>query len=187
MSTFATPAPELARTGHLTKQNFADFKNRLWESCEGSGVAAHCTANALFLVQRRVTTWGLTEGYAQHWGVVASGKAYDSIAQFYESCDEERRRLLDSSARNLHGKAFIDLDHESAADLLERREVEVVGYRYSWSFVSAHFTPEAAQLFIDKNKFGFDEPLRVYVFSQAYCEEFNAVKNALMDGRISFN
>lgn len=187
MSVFAAPAPELTRTGHLTKQTFADFKNRLWDACEGNGVSAHCTANALFVVQRRVTTWGLMDGYAQHWGVVASGKPYDSLAQFYESECEERRRLMDESAQNLYGLPFVELAHDQAADLLERREVDVVGYRYSWAFVSAHFTPEAAARYVDKNQMGFDEPLRVYVASQAYCDEFNAVKNALMDGRISFN
>ena len=157
------PAPELARTGHLTKQNFADFKSRLWESCEGSGVSQHSTANALFLVQRRVTTWGLTEDYAQHWGVVENGRAFDSLASFYESNCEEKRASLDGAARHIYGKQFTALAHDNAADLLERREVEVVGYRYSWAFVSAHFTPEAAQLYIAKNAFNFDEPMRMYV------------------------
>jgi hypothetical protein len=63
---------------------------------------------------------------------------------------------------------------------------EKVYYADRWEFVSAHFTKEAAEAFINRKKHDYDK-LRVYVDCQLYCWEFNAIINGLLDGKIVFN
>ena len=50
----------------------------------------------------------------------------------------------------------------------------------------AHFTQEAADAFIARKKHDFPDGLRVYVDAQTYCWEFNAIKEAILSGRIVF-
>src|SRR3990167_8129439 len=51
--------PTLARGSALDQATFDDFVTRLRHHCRGRGVSDHCTADAIFLVERRELIYGL--------------------------------------------------------------------------------------------------------------------------------
>ena len=50
--------------------------------------------------------------------------------------------------------------------------------------MNSHFTREAAEAFIKRKSHDYRDGLRIYVDANIYCWEFNAIKEALMDGRL---
>ena len=60
----------------------------------------------------------------------------------------------------------------------------VTGRAAQWVYVSAHFTQDAADAFISRKAHDYRNGMRVYVESQVHSWEFNAVKQAIMDGRL---
>ena len=79
----------------------------------------------------------------------------------------------------------MSLEECNQFDILDNLEYHrVVGRSESWEYVCAHFTKDAADAFIKRKSHDYRDGLRVYVDSQYYSWEFNAIKNAIMDGRL---
>jgi hypothetical protein len=62
---------------------------------------------------------------------------------------------------------------------------EKIGYHESWEYECAHLTREAAEAFI-KRKAHDHRKLRIYVDSQYWCWEFNAIIEGMISGEIGF-
>ena len=62
----------------------------------------------------------------------------------------------------------------------------ITGWDERWEHVGTHFTKEAAEAFIARKKHDYSDGLRVYVEAQPYAWEFEAIKNAIMDGKLVF-
>jgi len=147
----------------LTKETFDDFVNRLRYHNKGEGVNDHCTANPVFIVQKRERVYGFDSDYVSDY-------VWINADNDHAEADERTARRLD---------ALYD-------DGRCTKEWKRVYYVDRWDYVCAHFTKEAATAFITRKGHDY-EGLRVWVDSQYWCWEFNAIINGLLDGKITFN
>lgn len=176
----------LATGADLDKETFDDFVSRLRHDCEGEGVKDHCTACAIFTVQSRRLIAGIDLDYASERAAFIEDRKYFSPDEFYDDCDELQAQL-DAYALDSYGSAekFSDLGESEKWDAIsECEEVTVTGIDWRWEHVNSHFTKDAAEAFIRRKKHDYRDGLRVYVDAQVYCWEFEAIKSALMSGRL---
>lgn len=173
----------------LTQDLFDDFLDRLKYHCRGEGVNYHHTAEALFIVEKKVRIVGLDTNYTEDRCIVDSEdcQTYYTMEDFIEALDDDYLEYYGLTEDKI-GESFIDMDSYYQWETLEDCEkLTVTGYAENWEYVSAHFTKEAAERFILRKKHDYPAGLRVFVDAQIYCWEFNTIKNALMDGRICYN
>lgn len=175
----------LAVGGTLTPESFADFVERLKHNCRGEGVSFHYTANALFTVQAKKLIYGFSSEHADKFVIVQEESEWFSPEDFFRDAVNELQETLNRSAQDIDDKDFLDLDLcEQFEVLREQEDITVTGYQETWEYVNAHLTKEAAEAFIERKKHDYRKGLRVYVEAQIHCWEFEAIKNALMDGKL---
>ena len=79
------------------------------------------------------------------------------------------------------------MDESDQWDLLaDLPDHTVTGWDDRWEYVCSHLTQDAADAFIARKKHDYREGLRVCVEAQTYCWEFNAIKQAILDGQLVF-
>lgn len=183
MSSLAVGAP-------LTQATFADFVERLRHDCVGDGVRDHWTADAFFVVQHKVRDPGLDKEYSDKRFILdtTNGTEYDAPLDYWNECDDEDRAELDMVARSTAFKNFIDLHEHDQWGCFEQKNIEhlsVVYYEEKWETINFHFTKAAAEAFIKRKGHDYGE-MRVYVDAHTYGWEYNAIKQALLDGRLQF-
>lgn len=178
--------PTLATGAALTPETFADFVLRLRHHCQGEGVADHCTADALFIVQARREVTGIDRDYTDQLLVCCEDYTWHSPKAYWDDCDEEAQAELNAKAQEEGGVDFLQLDVSDQWDILsDLDDHTVTGWHERWVYVNAHFTREAADAFIKRKAHDYPEGgLRVYVDAQLYCWEFNAIKEALLSGQL---
>jgi len=147
----------------LTQETFDDFITRLKHHNQGQGVKDHCTANPIFIVQKRQRVYGFDPAYG-------TDSVWINAENDHEVADERTAKRLNA----------IDDDGRSTGNW------EKVYYVDRWDYVCAHFTREAAAAFIKRKSHDYDK-LRIWVDAQIYCWEFNAIISGLLDGKITFN
>lgn len=149
----------------FSKTEFDDFVQRLHFHRRGDGVNDHWTRDAIFIVQKRDRIFGIDPDYGGDDNYIWVNRDKD----IDEADDRTALRLdiLDNAGRDIPGGW------------------ERLYWVERWSYVSAHFTREAAEAYIARKKHDH-EALRVYVECQIYCNEFNAVVDAILDGKIAF-
>lgn len=178
--------PTIARGSALDQATFGDFVTRLRHHCRGQGVSDHCTADAVFLVERRELIYGLDTDFTDKKVAVCDETEWFSPKEYWEDCDEEQRAGLNRKSQEHCSKQFMKAhEHDQWEVLGELEDHSVYGWDERWTFVNMHFTQEAAEAFIKRKKHDYPKGLRVYVDAQSYCWEFNAIKEALMDGRLA--
>lgn len=183
MSSLAVGAP-------LTQATFADFVERLRHDCVGDGVRDHWTADAFFVVQHKVRVPGLDKEYSDKRFIHDGGSLceYETPLEYWNECDEENRVSLDLIAMEQGDCCFLDLDEDDQWGVFEDGEVEdhsVIYYEEKWETVNIHFTKSAAEAFIKRKGHDYGE-LRVYADAHTYGWEYNAIKQALLDGSLMF-
>lgn len=183
MSSLAVGAP-------LTQATFTDFIERLHHDCVGEGVRDHCTADAFFVVQHKVRVVGLDKEYSDkrfiHDG--ANVCEYDTPLDYWNEIDDEEREALDLIAMWQGDCTFLELSEDDRWGVFEDGEVEdlsVIYYEEEWKTINFHFTKAAAEAFIKRKGHDYGE-LRVYADAHTYGWEYNAIKQALLDGRLQF-
>lgn len=177
----------LATGAALTADTFADFLQRLHHHCRGEGVNDHCTADALFIVQARREVTGIDRDYTDQLLVYCDDYTWHSPKSYWDDCDEEAQAELNAKAQEESGVDFLELGEHDQWDILnDLDDHTVTGWDEQWEYVNAHFTREAAEAFIKRKAHDYRKGLRVYVESQSYCWEFNAIKEALINGKIVF-
>lgn len=180
--TLATGAP-------LTAETFADFAERLRYHCQGDGVRAHGTAEAIFNVEKRVIDYGYDEDYSDNLVIVQEGSRWSCPAEFYAELDEDAKSRVNQVAQKWHDEPFDTLSTEDKFDTIKQAELDcvyVTRWHGRWEVVNSHLTPEAAAAWIKRKGHDYLDGLRVSVDAQLYCWEWNAIKQAIMDGTLVF-
>lgn len=182
METLATGAP-------LTAETFADFAQRLKYHCQGEGVRGHGTADAIFTVEKRVIDYGYDEAYSDNIVIVQEGSCWEDPLKYYQGLDCEVKRDLNKLAQYYDGKQFAKLTKEDQFAVVADANLDcvyVTRWQERWETVNSHFTHEAAEAFIKRKGHDYPDGLRVCVDAQLYCWEWNAIKQAIMDGTLVF-
>jgi hypothetical protein len=160
----------------LTKDNYDDFVKRLKHHVNGEGVNDHCTSNAIFIVQSYQTIGGINLDYdPPHFWVDSDHEV--------ELTDDE---LLDELREWAEaGDKHDEFNPKSDTEVTLGNEIlfQKIGYHESWEYVNAHLTREAAEAFIKRKAHDYRK-LRIYVDSQYWCWEFNAIVQGLISGEI---
>ena len=175
----------IAEGAKLTPETFADFVERLKYHCRGEGVIKHCTADAIFIVQKKRLINGIDPDYTDKLVICRDDWRWFSIQEYWDDLDYEDRVELNKKSQEWCDKQFMKADSSDQWYLVgEQDDHTVTGYEWEWEYVSSHFTREAAQAFIQRKKHDYTDGMRVYVDANIYCWEFNTIKEALMDGRL---
>lgn len=175
--------PSLARGAELTADTWADFVARLHYDCVGEGVRDHHTADAVFLVQQRVKVWTPEDLEGEAFEIFRDGESYSPDA-WYEWLDGDDQQRLDAEcAGNFLGASM----HDQMNALEEiSPSLEVHEFTWDWETLNQHFTKDAAYAFIARKKHDYRDGLRVHVDASTYSWELNAIKAAILAGRIGF-
>ena len=175
----------LATGADLTPAMFEDFRQRLVHHSRGEGVRDHCTADAIFIVEARRLACGIDTDYTDNRVVFRDDSEWFSPQEYWNDLDEEERAELDEAAQEHGCLDFLELHEEAQWEVLgELEDHTVTGWDERWEYVNAHFTREAAEAFIKRKAHDYPKGLRIYVDAQLYCWEWNAIKAAIMDGRL---
>ena len=179
-------SPSLA-TGHsMTADTWSDFVTRLRHHCNGQGVKWHHTACALFTVQQKRIDYGYEADYAEGLVVCLEDSSWFSPEQYWADLDEEEQEELNRVVQARNECDFLELDTDDQWEILgELDDHTVTGWNKRWEIVNSHFTKEAAEAFIRRKQHDYPE-LRVYVESQYYAWEFEAIKAAILDGTLVY-
>lgn len=169
----------------LTAELFEDFITRLKHDCEGAGVAEHCTAEVIFLVEKKERLYGIDTEYAQQLAVYREDSYYHSVIEFIADYGKEFLPKLDELCLKSYGKVFKEVDEfEQLLEIGELDGFTVFGYHEHWSLVNSHFTQSSADAFVSKHGHKYGGDLRVSQESQHRSFEFNAIKNAILSGNL---
>lgn len=179
-------APSLATGSGLTPETWADFVSRLKYHCAGEGVNDHCTSDALFIVQNKRLVSGIDRDFTDNTMIYVDDNKWFSPLDYWADLDEDERADLNKKSRDETSSYFTDLStFEQWLVLEDLEDHTVTGYAWEWEYVNSHFTKEAAEAFIKRKSHDYRE-LRVFVESQYWAWEFNAIKNAIMNGQLVF-
>lgn len=187
MSEQAQIKQSLARGAELSAETWGDFVDRLRHDCVGAGVREHCTADAIFIVEARRLIYGIDLDYSDKLVVLCTADEAEwfSPKEYWDDCDEEQQEKLNEAAQESGECDFLDLGEDDQWELLgELEEHTVTGWDERWEYVNSHFTRDAADAFIQRKKHDYRKGLRVYVDAQSYCWEYNAIKEAILQGRL---
>ncbi|MDO9099682.1 MAG: hypothetical protein Q7V53_02910 [Caldisericota bacterium] len=186
-----TNPPTLARGASLTAATWEDFRNRLEHDCIGPGVDRHHTADPVFCVQSKAYVYGLEDLYGgTQVACSADGESvHENPLDFYNhALGEEEQALLDQTALDAHGERFADIHLREQWRLLgDLKNVNVTNRAEHWRHVCSHFTREAAEAFIARKGHDYRDGLRIYVEAQPYSWEINAIREAIISGRLVLN
>jgi hypothetical protein len=185
----AEPLPSLATGAKLDPSTWADFAQRLRYDCVGAGVRDHCTANAIFIVQAKRIIYGIDTDYSDNRVIIVSCDEAEwfTVQEYWDDADGDMRDRLNALAQVKAEKDFLALDRDEQLEILaELEDHQVVGWDETWEYVNAHFTKDAAEAFIQRKKHDYRKGMRVYVDCQYYTWEFNAIKEAILNGTLTY-
>lgn len=182
--------PSLATGAALDSATWTDFVERLRYDCKGERVRDHCTAAAIFIVEARRIVSGLDMDYTDkrlvYWD---SGEsvAY-SVKKYWDGLSSYEKSQLNKKMQAWSECQFMKADESDQWYVLsELPEHTVTGWDDRWEYVNAHFTHAAAEAFIKRKKHDCRDGMRVYVESQYYAWEFEAIKAAILDGTLTYS
>jgi hypothetical protein len=185
----AEPLPSLATGAKLDPSTWADFVQRLRYDCVDAGVRDHCTANAIFIVQAKRIIYGIDTDYSDNRVIIVSCDEAEwfTVQEYWDDADGDMRDRLNALAQDKTEKDFLALDRDEQLEILaELEDHQVVGWDETWEYVNAHFTKDAAEAFIRRKKHDYRKGMRVYVDCQSYAWEFNAIKEAILNGTLTY-
>lgn len=184
------PLTSLAKGAPLTTESWNDFATRLRHDCVGEGVREHCTADALFIVEAKVYDYGIDVDYGGQLQICDydSGDEFATPNAYYVEASKAAQRKLDDTAKEAGYEKFLDAFDHVQLELIEDSgvDVNIVGRKERWEYVNSHFTRDAAEAFIARKKHDYRDGLRVYVEAQTHCWEFNAIKEAILAGKLIY-
>lgn len=182
----AEPLPTLATGAALDASTWTDFVERLRYHCNGAGVKWHHTAAAIFTVQTKRIDYGYEIDYAEGRVVCLEDRSWFSPKEYWDDLDDEERAEIDQALMADRECSFMDMDEIDQWEYLaECDDHTVTGWNKRWEIVNSHFTRDAAEAFIQRKKHDYGE-MRVYVESQFYAWEFEAVKEAILEGTLTY-
>lgn len=173
----------------LNGESFDDFVMRLKHHCKGEGVQDHCTADALFVVQARRRVIGIDREFTDNLVAFSSDGdvEYFSPEEYFSCLSHAEKMALNKHSVEREGRKFKSLMPFEQWEIMDGyNDLQVSGFHEYWEYVNSHFTKEGAEAFIKRKKHDYRGGLRIYVESQFYCWEFNAIKEAIMNGQLIF-
>ena len=172
----------LATGAALTADTWRDFVERLRHDCVGDGVELHHTADAVFIVEKRV--WQAVPEELSDILRVHTDGFDETILNFFLGLEPDQRAALSSAANG----RFVALSSDEQAELVEKFHPNSTPYyaEERWEFVCQHFTRDAAAAFIKRKSHDYRDGLRVYVDASTYSWELNTIKAAILAGHIGF-
>ena len=172
--------PSLALGADMTPETWADFVARLRHDCVGEGVRNHYTADAVFLVQKRV--WQTVPEETSDILRVHTDGYDEPLDEFIADLDPEELQALDKEVDGSFSSAYAYEQKEALAKLYPD---STLYHAYEeWETVNQHFTKDAAEAFIKRKAHDYRNGLRVYVGASTYSWELNTIKAAMLDGRL---
>jgi hypothetical protein len=182
----AEPLPSLANGANLDATTWADFVERLRHDCNGAGVKWHHTAAALFTVQTKRIDYGFEPDYAEGLVVCLEDQSWFTPVEYWEDLDEDEQAEINRATQESNECDFLELDEDDQWEFLaELDDHTVTGWTKRWEIVNSHFTRDAAEAFIRRKQHDYGE-MRVYVESQYYAWEFEAIKAAILAGTLTY-
>lgn len=182
----AEPLPSLATGADLNPATWADFVERLRHDCNGAGVKWHHTAAALFTVQTKRIDYGFAPDYAEGLVVCLEDQSWFTPVEYWEDLDEDEQAEINRATQESNECDFLELDEDDQWEFLaELDDHTVTGWNKRWEIVNSHFTKDAAEAFIRRKKHDYGE-MKVYVESQYYAWEFEAIKAAILNGTLTY-
>lgn len=176
----------IAKGDKLTKETFDNFVSRLRHDCVGDGVKKHYTADAIFIIQSKQILYGIDKEYSDQLAIIVDEEVFHSIKEYWKSLHSSTKRKLNRLAQQQYESTFLRLYSADQYSIIKRLpEHTVTGWDERWEYVCAHLTYNAAEAFIRRKKHDHRE-LRIYVESQSYCWEYNAIIDGLINGKIAF-
>jgi len=180
-----TAAKSLASGAPLTTDTWNDFVARLRNDCVGKGVEDHYTANAVFWVREKTKIYGVSRDYTDNFVITVDDREWFDVGEFWASLSEDQQQRLQSLAQEEYGQGYESIEESDKLLLIEKlRYTTVYGYVAEWKTVNFHFTQAAADAYIASNQRNHEGALLVFVESQDRCHEFNAIKEAILSGRL---
>ena len=171
----------LAKGAALNPDTWADFVARLRHDCVGEGVREHHTADAVFVVQKAVEHV-IPDGYGGDPMIFDGCESSETPAEFFASCCDENKVKLNAACDGDFLAADGWQKEEALKELLP--DYSLIYIEKRWEHLNQHFTKEAAEAFISRKKHDYRLGLRIYVDCSCYSWELNAIKAAILDGRI---
>jgi len=172
----------LANGAPISKETWDDFVKRLHHDIKGEGVRDHYTADAVFLVQKRV--WlTVPEGCGDCLRVVTDGHD-EALDSFIKDLEPEVLASLNEAVDGVFAEACSYEMAEALAKVLP--DSTLYHSVVDWETVNQHFTKDAAEAFIKRKGHDYREGLRVYVDCSCYSWELNTLKEAILSGQIGF-
>lgn len=175
--------------GYLDEASWADFVSRLRYDCNGDRVNDHCTAEAIFIVQARRRIVGIDLDFTVKLCLCDDeGTVYESKEDYWQNIDEEHQQKLNREAQEFDQRDFLELEDRTAFDIAcgVDENLTFTGWDETWEYVCSHFTHAAAERFIARKKHDYPLGLRVYTDAQIYCWEYNAIKEGILSGKITY-
>ncbi|MDG9809475.1 MULTISPECIES: hypothetical protein [Pseudomonas] len=183
------PVPSLARGDALTADTWNDFVARMRHDTIGERRRDHCTADAIFEVQEHQVIYGIDREYAdEHESVLISCDDWEWFGPkaYWESLDLDQKAILNRQSQAEYGCKFMRADFTQQCDLLaEQPHLTVCGYQRQWVTIGTHLTYAAAEAFITRKKHDF-KALRVYTASAYWAWELKAIREAILNGSLTF-
>lgn len=179
--------PDSLVYGVLTPDTWTDFVTRLRYDCNGPRCRDHSTAAAIFTVENERLIYGIDLDYDPERVVLCDGDEWFSPQEYWNDLhDDESKANLNRLMQDCCSKQFMKASEECQWDVLgELPDHTVTGYSKEWEHVNSHFTHAAAEAFIARKKHDYRK-MRVYVESQYYCWEFEAIKAAILSGELVY-
>lgn len=176
--------PSLATGAPLNAETWADFVSRLKYHCVGKGVDEHCTADPIFVVQKKRLITGLDMDYIEDWLVAVDDAKWFSPQEYWDDLDSEEREELNHKCLTEYRADFLAIRVDQQWDVLGALPDHTVT-GYVWEYVNAHFTREAADAFIQRKKHDYTK-LEIFVDSQYWANEFNTIRDAILSGKLVY-
>lgn len=179
----------IAKGSPLTQETWVDFVARLHHDCVGAGVDRHFTRDALFVVEEKVYDYGIDTDYGGEPVIVDDDRddEFDTANAYYVESDKDIQHRLDDAASEYGYVGFLAAPDYTQFDIIEDVGcARIVGRKERWQYVNSHFTRDAAEAFIARKKHDYRRGLRVNVDAQLYCWEFNAIKEAILAGKLVY-
>src|SRR5471030_2448303 len=113
-----TTKQSIANGAELTPETYADFVQRLKYHCQGEGVGDHCTADAIFIVERKRLITGIDLDYAPEKVVCLDDIQWFSPKEYWDDCDREQKAELNKASQEWCDKKFMHADEDDQWYLL---------------------------------------------------------------------
>lgn len=139
---------------------------------------------SLFIVQTLCHYYGLDTAFTEHRAIMFENYVFNSIASYWECCDEDQQKALEGITEN----GFLNLSQDEQFTLIGSLDGHIItGRTEQWEYVCTQLSEEAAQLFISRKEHDYPSGLRYVAQTQTHSPELASVLLGLKAGQLAVN